>query len=161
MLHRNTIWNIIKDIPDPEIPVISIAELGVLRDVVITDNGAIEVIITPTYSGCPAMTRFEDDIKTELLKNGYSNATIKKVFSPAWTTDWITDEARLKLLEYGISPPAGKADKSFLAAEPKHVLCPQCRSMNTEMISPFGSTACKAQWKCLDCLEPFDYFKCL
>lgn len=155
------IWEILKGVVDPEIPVLTVVDMGVIRDILVTETG-IEVSITPTYSGCPAMEVISSDIITTLNRNGYSNITIKTVLSPPWTTDWITDEAKEKLRLYGIAPPEhSSADKNILFGKPKFVNCPQCKSAQTEMISQFGSTACKALWKCLDCKEPFDYFKCI
>lgn len=156
------IWQILETIPDPEIPVISVVELGVIRNVEATDHKT-EITITPTYSGCPAMKQFEDDIISTLQENGYPNVTIKMVFSPAWTTDWMSDVAREKLRKYGIAPPQkGTNDKGVLfASGPKEVLCPQCKSVNTKLLSQFGSTACKAVYTCGDCGETFDYFKCI
>ena len=144
---------------DPEIPVLSVVDLGIVRDVKIGDT--IEIIITPTYSGCPAMSVIATNIKFELLVNGFQNVTITEVLSPAWTTDWMTESGKNKLREYGIAPPVAKSriDK-MLFEEPPSVSCPQCGSSNTEQLSEFGSTACKSLFRCLDCLEPFDYFKC-
>lgn len=159
---KQKIWDSLSQVLDPEIPVLNIAELGVLRAVEIEQNQVI-VVITPTYSGCPAMKLIEDQIVSVLTDNGYTNIKVKTILSPAWTTDWLTDEAKQKLLEYGIAPP-GKAsvNKQLLFSEGlKKVACPQCGSENTEMKSQFGSTACKALYVCKDCLEPFDYFKCL
>ncbi|CAN5204403.1 phenylacetate-CoA oxygenase subunit PaaJ [soil metagenome] len=157
----NEIWEILKEVVDPEIPVLTIADMGILRDVKMDENG-IEVSISPTYSGCPAMEMIANDIKTSLTKKGYKNISVKSLLSPAWTTDWITDEAKEKLRIYGIAPPEhSTADKNALTGNPKTVKCPRCKSEHTEMISQFGSTACKALWKCLDCQEPFDYFKCI
>jgi ring-1,2-phenylacetyl-CoA epoxidase subunit PaaD len=156
------VWGFLKEIPDPEIPVITIEELGVLRDVEVTPKKVI-VTITPTYTGCPAMKMFEDDIISTLKQHGIENIEIKMVYSPAWTTDWMTKEAKEKLKEYGIAPPVdGSADKGVLFANgPKVVICPRCNSKNTTLKSQFGSTACKALYVCNDCLEPFDYFKCI
>ena len=156
------VWGFLKEIPDPEIPVITIEELGVLRDVEVTPKKVI-VTITPTYTGCPAMKMFEDDIISTLKQHGIENIKIKMVYSPAWTTDWMTKEAKEKLKEYGIAPPVdGSADKGVLFANgPKVVICPRCNSKNTTLKSQFGSTACKALYVCNDCLEPFDYFKCI
>lgn len=156
------IWEFLSEIPDPEIPVISIAELGVLRKVDIQDSKVI-VTITPTYSGCPAMKTFEDDIRTSLTQNGVSEFEIITTHSPAWTTDWINEEARAKLKKYGIAPPIkGTADKGVLfSSDSKTIQCPLCNSNNTNLKSQFGSTACKALYQCNDCLEPFDYFKCI
>jgi ring-1,2-phenylacetyl-CoA epoxidase subunit PaaD len=156
------IWELLKDIPDPEIPVITIIDLGVVRQVELTKEGAT-ITITPTYTGCPAMKLFEDEIVKKLQANGIKNVSIKMVYSPAWTTDWISDEAKLKLRNYGIAPPVdGTQDKGVLfEGGPKEIECPQCGSKNTELLSQFGSTACKALYKCNSCLEPFDYFKCI
>jgi ring-1,2-phenylacetyl-CoA epoxidase subunit PaaD len=161
MISKEEILNLISEIPDPEIPVITIAELGVIRDVTI-DGENVEIKITPTYSGCPAMQQMENDIQAVLKQNGISNLKITTVYSPAWTTDWIPVEAKEKLRKYGIAPPEKTtADKSWLTGKSKIILCPRCRSKNTKLISQFGSTACKALYQCQDCLEPFDYFKCI
>ena len=159
---KNEVWNFISSIPDPEIPVITIEELGVLRDVEITPTKVV-VTITPTYTGCPAMKMFEDDIISTLKKHSIDNVEIKMIYSPAWTTDWMTNEAKEKLRVYGIAPPIdGTADKGVLFENgPKVVVCPKCKSENTTLKSQFGSTACKALYTCDDCLEPFDYFKCI
>ncbi len=158
---KDSIFSVLSEIPDPEIPVISIVELGVIRDVIISGND-IEVIITPTYSGCPAMKQMEDDVRKKMQEQGFENIKITTVYNPAWTTDWLSDEAKLKLQKYGIAPPEeSTTDKSFLTGKPKHVTCPRCKSKNTVMISQFGSTACKALYKCNECLEVFDYFKCI
>ncbi len=156
------IWDILKTIPDPEIPVISVVELGVIRKVETSVEKTL-ITITPTYSGCPAMKQIEDDIVFALESNGFANAEIKMVFSPAWTTDWMNDVAREKLRKYGIAPPQkGTNDKGVLfASGPKIVNCPQCNSEKTKLISQFGSTACKALYKCSTCQETFDYFKCI
>jgi ring-1,2-phenylacetyl-CoA epoxidase subunit PaaD len=157
------IWNTIKNIPDPEIPVITIEELGVLRKVEQDASGKIIIYITPTYSGCPAMQRFEDDIMQALAEKKLDkNVAIKTIYEPAWTTDWMTDQAKQKLEAYGIAPPAQKSyDKAAILGKQPVVKCPRCKSTNTTLISQFGSTACKALYKCNDCLEPFEYFKCL
>jgi len=161
MPDKEKILSLISEIPDPEIPVITISELGVIRDVIVNGD-AVEVKITPTYSGCPAMKQMEDDIKSVLKKNGIENLKITTVYSPAWTTDWIGEEAREKLRVYGIAPPEKTTeDKSWLTGKSKVVCCPRCKSSNTKLISQFGSTACKALYQCQDCLEPFDYFKCI
>ncbi|MCB0819646.1 MAG: phenylacetate-CoA oxygenase subunit PaaJ [Bacteroidetes bacterium] len=151
---------ILKQIADPEIPVLSIVDMGVVRSARIINSEAF-VEITPTYSGCPAMDVIGDDIKKALEKAGFSSQ-VKLILSPAWTTDWITPHGRDALLKYGIAPPMNPdADKSALLGNKKVVPCPQCGSTNTVMISQFGSTACKALLRCEDCKEPFDYFKCL
>ncbi len=161
MQTKEHIYQLLAEIPDPEIPVISIVELGVIRDVSF-DEKNIEVTITPTYSGCPAMKQMEDDVKKKLTDNGFETVKINTVYNPAWTTDWLSEEAKLKLQKYGIAPPEeSTSDKSFLTGKHKNVTCPRCKSKNTVMISQFGSTACKALYKCNDCLEAFDYFKCI
>ncbi len=145
------VWDLLSKIPDPEIPVITISDLGVLRDVTV-ENEKIIVTITPTYSGCPAMKAIESDILSTLKENGI-DALVKTAYSPAWTTDWMSEEAKMKLNAYGISPPIKRLEK-------RDIKCPRCNSSNSELISQFGSTACKALYRCKDCKEPFDYFKC-
>ena len=154
------LFPILKQVSDPEIPVLSIMEMGVVRSAIIETN-IVKVQITPTYSGCPAMDVIGDDIKKLLSKNGY-NSEIELVLAPAWTTDWITPKGRKALEEYGIASPLdAEADKSVLFDGKKLVKCTNCQSTNTRLISQFGSTACKAQFQCDECQEPFDYFKCL
>ncbi len=154
------LYPILEKVSDPEIPVLSILEMGVVREAIMIDEVA-HVKITPTYSGCPAMDVIGDDIQKALKAHGI-NSKVKLVLSPAWTTDWITKKGRNALLKYGIAPPlSADADKDALLGNKKIVSCPQCGSTNTKMISQFGSTACKAFFQCNDCLEPFDYFKCL
>ena len=152
---------------DPEIPVVSLAELGILRSVRRGADGVAEVVITPTYSGCPAMGQIEDDVRTAIKAMGQEARVITQL-TPAWTTDWMSDAAKDKLRAYGIAPPQcgsasdtshGTVKFSRHATRSESVPCPQCGSGNTTEVSPFGSTACKAQYRCLDCLEPFDYFK--
>lgn len=161
------IWTLLSNIPDPEIPVISITELGVVKDVQLNrlscspGNEGIEVIVTvtPTYTGCPAMDMMRMQIRMALLQAGYKHITLKQQLSPAWTTDWMSDEAKEKLRRYGIAPPVGKSmDAEVL--ETTVVACPRCNSENTKLVSAFSSTACKAFYHCLDCGEPFDHFKC-
>lgn len=156
------IYDLIKEIPDPEIPVLTIVDLGVIRKVE-DREGEYVITITPTYTGCPAMNQFEDDILKTLADNGIENAKIETSYDPAWTTDWMSDEAKQKLQDYGIAPPQEKtSDKNYIIGnEKKRVICPQCKSEDTKMISQFGSTACKALYQCNDCKEPFDYFKCI
>lgn len=161
------IWNILKDIPDPEIPVLSILDLGIVRNVIQHQSpplgdGGIEVIITPTYSGCPAMDMIAANIRMVLLENGFNNVKITTILSPAWTTDWMTEEGKRKLKEYGIAPPNPRQQvcNNDLFAPHEAVQCPRCNSYHTHRISEFGSTACKAMYQCDDCKEPFDYFKC-
>ncbi len=151
---------ILDQVTDPEIPVLTISELGILRNVEINAQGRVTVTITPTYSGCPAMQAIEVAIRATLQDHNIDQVEIKSVLSPAWTTDWLTEAGRKKLLAYGIAPPVGSASKRSLWGETQLVACPQCGSKNTETISEFGSTSCKALWRCLDCKEPFDYFKC-
>ena len=154
------IFPILEKVSDPEIPVLSILEMGVVRSAILEDDH-VQVKITPTYSGCPAMDVIGDDIKRALKREGYT-AKVELVLSPAWTTDWITPKGRSALENYGIAAPLGaEADKAVLLEGKRLVTCPQCGSTNTRMVSQFGSTACKAQFQCDDCLEPFDYFKCL
>ena len=136
-------------VEDPEIPVLTIEDLGILRNVRL-DGDTVEVTITPTYSGCPAMTVIAWEIEAALSRAGYSAIRVRSVLSPAWTTDWMSEDGKRKLLAYGIAPPDPSA----------HPACPQCGSKNTELISAFGSTACKALHRCLACREPFDAFKC-
>ncbi|CAN1509851.1 PaaD Predicted metal-sulfur cluster biosynthetic enzyme [Flavobacteriaceae bacterium] len=156
----NKLFEILETVSDPEIPVLSIMEMGVVRSAKFI-NDVVEVEITPTYSGCPAMDVIGDDI-IKAFKNQGFEAKVKLILSPAWTTDWITPKGRMALEKYGIASPLNEeADKEALLGNKKIVKCPQCGSLNTKLISQFGSTACKALFKCEDCLEPFDYFKCL
>ena len=154
------IWQILETVPDPEVPVLSVLDLGIVRDVKISDNG-IEVIITPTYTGCPAMDMITVNIKLALAEHGYKNVKVTSVLSPAWTTEWMSEEGKRKLKQYGIAPPNPKQHvcNSNLFAE-EIIQCPQCNSYHTHRISEFGSTACKSLYQCDDCKEPFDYFKC-
>ncbi|MBC7411672.1 MAG: phenylacetate-CoA oxygenase subunit PaaJ [Bacteroidia bacterium] len=161
IMNTTGIYDLLAQVPDPEVPAINIIELGIVRDVTET-NGQIIITITPTYTGCPAMKVIEQDIAQLFTAQNITNYTIKTVLNPAWTTDWITKEGRDKLLAYGIAPPiTTTANKKILLGDTPIIACPQCKSTNTTMVSQFGSTACKALWKCADCLEPFDYFKCL
>lgn len=154
------LFEILETVSDPEIPVLSIMEMGVVRSAEF-QNGIVNVEITPTYSGCPAMDVIGDDIKKAFHEKGLE-AKVELVLSPAWTTDWITSKGRLALEKYGIAAPLSEtADKEALLGNKKIVKCPQCGSLNTRLVSQFGSTACKALFQCDDCLEPFDYFKCL
>jgi ring-1,2-phenylacetyl-CoA epoxidase subunit PaaD len=155
---RQRAWDAAAKVVDPEIPVLTIADLGVLRGVSVTD-GRVEVAITPTYSGCPAMNMIALEIEIALEREGISNLTVQTVLSPAWTTDWMSEDGRRKLREYGIAPPqAGSGRRALFGVE--QVACPQCGSRDTEVLSEFGSTSCKALWRCRACREPFDYFKC-
>jgi ring-1,2-phenylacetyl-CoA epoxidase subunit PaaD len=154
------IWGILEDVKDPEVPVLTVLDLGVVREVNHIEDNQWQIIITPTYSGCPAMQVIEEDI-IKRLKEEEIEANVKLVLSPAWTTDWISENGKKKLEEYGIAPPQDEVDKSVLFGAKTVVPCPLCKSKNTKMISQFGSTACKAHYQCIDCKEPFDYFKCL
>lgn len=147
-----SVEELLAEVVDPEIPVLTIADLGVLRDVTVAE-GAVTVTITPTYSGCPALGVIEEDIVSVLTAAGYEQVTVDTVFNPAWTTDWMSEDARRKLNDYGIAPPS--------AAQTDSVLCPQCSAAETTVVSLFGSTACKALMVCRDCGEPFDYFKAI
>ncbi|MCA6439372.1 MAG: 1,2-phenylacetyl-CoA epoxidase subunit PaaD [Sediminibacterium sp.] len=152
------ILDILSTVTDPEIPVLSVIDLGIIRDVMVNDD-TITILVSPTYSGCPAMDMISMNIKLALITAGFHNVQIQQVLSPAWTTDWMTESGKQKLKGYGIAPPVGKSfDKMYL--EELEVACPQCHSTNTTVISEFGSTSCKALFKCNDCKEPFDYFKC-
>ena len=160
-IDKQKIWDLLSEVLDPEVPVLNVVELGIVRDVIIQGN-RIEIVITPTYSGCPAMKVIEDDILGTLKSGGFSEIKIRTIISPAWTTDWIKEEAKEKLRIYGIAPPEkSTADKSSITGKPKNLSCPRCGSKQVDMISQFGSTACKALYRCISCREPFDYFKCL
>jgi ring-1,2-phenylacetyl-CoA epoxidase subunit PaaD len=161
-MNISEIKDILASVTDPEIPVITIYDLGILRNVEIEESSQkIIVYITPTYTGCPAMDMITVQIKAALQEYGFDNVEVISLLEPTWTTDWISELGRQQLMEYGISPPAEKTtDPSFLKGVAPSVQCPQCKSFDTEMISRFGSTACKSLYKCKSCLEPFDYFKC-
>ena len=154
-------WELLDTIPDPEVPVLSVVDLGIIRNVE-TDNESVVVTITPTYSGCPAMDVISMQIRMTLLENGYKNIVINTVLSPAWTTDWMSEQGKQKLKAYGIAPPTVRQQvcHTDLFQQEEAIECPLCGSYNTRMISQFGSTACKALYQCNNCLEPFDYFKC-
>ena len=147
----DTIWSWLDAVPDPEIPVISVVDLGIIRDVHWQDD-TLEVSITPTYSGCPATSVINLDVETALRARGIDKIHLKRQLSPPWTTDWLSDKGRAKLEAYGIAPPSP-------AGGPQ--TCPRCGSTELQRVSQFGSTPCKAHWRCLSCLEPFDYFKCI
>ena len=155
------IWSLLSEVEDPEIPILNVVEMGIIREVSVVD-GRVMIVITPTYSGCPAMKTIEEDIEEVLKDNFLDQYVITTKLAPPWTTDWMTDQARQKLLSEGIAPPQiGSADKALLMGRIREVQCPRCSSNNTKMISQFGSTACKSLYKCNECLEPFDYFKCI
>ncbi len=145
---------------DPEVPVVSVTDLGIVREIDWRD-GHLFVAITPTYSGCPATEFIESSVRDALIEAGFAAPNIEQRLDPAWTTDWITEQGRQRLKEYGIAPPVGSASKPRLPGEALTVECPNCGSTATEEITEFGSTACKALYRCTDCLEPFDYFKCI
>lgn len=155
---RQRAWDAAAQVVDPEIPVLTIADLGVLRDVTVKD-GCVEVAITPTYSGCPAMNMIAVEIELALARKGIADPKVRTVLSPAWTTDWLSEDGRRKLKDYGIAPPQAASSRRALFGE-LAVPCPQCGSGDTELLSEFGSTSCKALWRCKSCREPFDYFKC-
>lgn len=153
------VWERLAHIPDPEIPVLSILELGVVRDVQ-WDGEGLKIIITPTYTGCPAMSLFAAEIRAVLHAQGIETVELETVFAPSWNTDWLSTEAKAKLKKYGIAPPVhSRTDASDLFVEGPAVPCPRCDSEHTVLKSQFGSTACKSLYLCKDCLEPFEYFK--
>lgn len=158
-VNRDTILEWLADVPDPEIPVLTIMDLGIVRDV--DCRSGVVVSLAPTYSGCPATEVIESSVVAALADRGVADVTIKRVLSPPWTTDWISDVGREKLREYGIAPPERGGSKRALLQGKQHIPCPRCESENTERVSEFGSTACKASYRCTDCLEPFEYFKCI
>ena len=155
------IWDILATVTDPEVPVLTVLDLGIVRGVN-RNNDELEIIITPTYSGCPAMDMIAMNIRLALAEKGWPHVKITTVLSPAWTTDWMSEEGKLKLKEYGIAPPNPKlhACRDVLFATDENVQCPHCLSYHTHRVSEFGSTACKALYQCDTCREPFDYFKC-
>ncbi|SFP03321.1 ring-1,2-phenylacetyl-CoA epoxidase subunit PaaD [Bradyrhizobium sp. Ghvi] len=155
---RQRAWDAAASVVDPEIPVLTIADLGVLRDVVL-DGDRVDVAITPTYSGCPAMNLIALEIELALERAGFRHPKVRTVLSPAWTTDWMSEDGRSKLRAYGIAPPQASGSRRALFGE-QTVACPQCGSDKTELLSEFGSTSCKGLWRCKTCREPFDYFKC-
>ena len=158
---KKNIWSILETVMDPEVPVLSVIDLGIVRDININGDET-EIIITPTYTGCPAMDVIAMHIRLALLERGYKKIKITQVLSPAWTTDWMTEAGKQKLASYGIAPPNPKQSvcSNELFAPHEAVQCPHCHSWHTHRISEFGSTACKSLYQCDDCKEPFDYFKC-
>lgn len=161
-LERNRAWEIAATVLDPELPVVTIADLGILRDVTADDMGRVHVQITPTYSGCPAMETIREDLITRLSEAGYVCVNVEFVMSPAWTTDWLTDEGRDKLAAYGIAPPGPRDQRGDGPVSlTLSVRCPQCGSPDTRELSRFGSTSCKSLWSCNACREPFDHFKAI
>ena len=157
---RTRAWTIAAGVLDPELPVVTIADLGILRDVSEDDQGRVHVQVTPTYSGCPAMETIREDLLSAFADAGYRTVNVEFVLSPAWTTDWLTEEAHRKLAAYGVAPPVARAADGPVTV-PLSVRCPQCGSPETRESSRFGSTACKSLWVCTACREPFDHFKTL
>lgn len=153
-------WAVLAEVMDPEVPVVSVVDLGIVRGVDWQD-GHLHVVVTPTYSGCPATEVIEQDIRRALEVAGFAAPRLERCLTPAWTTDWISETGRDRLRSYGIAPPNGSTSKRSLLGETDKICCPQCGSADTERLSEFGSTACKALYRCCDCLEPFDYFKCI
>jgi ring-1,2-phenylacetyl-CoA epoxidase subunit PaaD len=156
---REQVLEWLSKVPDPEVPALSITDLGIVRDVVV--NGEVVVALTPTYTGCPATEVIEQSVINALHEQGVKDVVINRVLSPPWTTDWISDEGREKLREYGIAPPEPGASKRAMLQGDRAIACPRCSSVDTSLVSEFGSTACKASYKCTACLEPFEYFKCI
>ncbi|MCF8450293.1 MAG: phenylacetate-CoA oxygenase subunit PaaJ [Taibaiella sp.] len=160
-ISREQIYEWLGQVTDPEVPALTILDLGIVRNVAITGNPPqVKIMITPTYSGCPAMDVISLGIRMALVSRGIKSLTIEQQLSPAWTTDWMTEEGKRKLKEYGIAPPNRKAFQSLGLFEEEKVSCPRCNATDTELISQFGPTSCKALYKCLSCKEPFEYFKC-
>lgn len=153
-------WAVLGEVMDPEVPVVSVVDLGIVRGLD-WQGGHLHVVVTPTYSGCPATEVIEQDIADALQQAGFTAPLLERRLTPAWTTDWISDSGRERLRTYGIAPPAGSTSKRSLLGEGDQVCCPQCGSAHTERLSEFGSTACKALYRCIECREPFDYFKCI
>ncbi len=157
---RSRAWQVAADVLDPELPVITIADLGILRDVTEDDQGRVHVQITPTYSGCPAMETISTDLVDALTTAGYQHVDVEFVLSPAWTTDWMSEQGRAKLAAYGIAPPTRRPTEGAVSVT-LSVRCPQCGSPDTRESSRFGSTSCKSLWVCQSCREPFDHFKAI
>jgi ring-1,2-phenylacetyl-CoA epoxidase subunit PaaD len=172
MQTEKEIWEWLREVPDPEIPVLSIVDLGIVREVQCApQRGFAKVTITPTYSGCPAMVAIEEEIRATMKRHGIDDLVLETVLSPAWTTDWMSEDAKERLRAYGVAPPptlvniTGSKTETLMVgmdfdARTSSVACPQCGSTRTQVISRYGSTACKALYKCQSCLEPFDAFKC-
>ena len=158
-LKRETVLEWLSEVPDPEIPVLTITDLGIVRDV--TVNGEVVVALTPTYTGCPATEVIEQSVLDALHEHGVDHVEIRRVLSPPWTTDWISEEGRAKLRDYGIAPPEKGAGKRAVLGGGPDIACPRCGATATERISEFGSTACNASYRSRECLEPFEYFKCI
>ena len=156
---RSRAWDVAAQVLDPELPVVTIEDLGILRDVTEDDQGRVHVQITPTYSGCPAMDAIRDDVVLALTSAGFDDIDVRLVLAPAWTTDWMTDAGKHKLVDYGIAPPTGRASVAGPIRLQLSVRCPRCGSLDTRELARFGSTSCKALYECRACLEPFDHFK--
>ena len=152
-------WAVLDGVPDPEIPVLSVRDLGIVRDVIERDDGGVEVVLTPTYSGCPATEVIADSVRAALAAAGFGPVTVTQRLAPAWTTDWISAEGLRKLHAYGIAPPGASAAQASIRLHPRGVACPRCGSADTERLSAFGATACKALYRCRACREPFEHFK--
>jgi ring-1,2-phenylacetyl-CoA epoxidase subunit PaaD len=161
--NKATIYEWLQEVADPEIPVLTVLDMGIVREVNLHSD-AVEIVITPTYSGCPAMDAISFDIRLKLMEKGIPKVIVTSVLSPAWTTDWMTSAGKEKLAAYGIAPPVGRSNPNrlnrMLFEEAPQVPCPRCSSSHTKLMSEFGSTACKALYQCEQCKEPFDYFKC-
>jgi ring-1,2-phenylacetyl-CoA epoxidase subunit PaaD len=161
MVKSDKIWSLLADVNDPEVPVLSVVDLGIIRDVLVTGEG-VEIVLTPTYSGCPAMDLIRMNIRLTLGEHGLNDIKLTTVLSPAWTTDWMSERGKEKLKAYGIAPPlpSQQVCRPALFQREEAIECPHCHSYHTKRISEFGSTACKALYRCEECEEPFDYFKC-
>jgi ring-1,2-phenylacetyl-CoA epoxidase subunit PaaD len=159
-ISKQQVYEWLSGVTDPEVPVLTILDLGIVRDVVLNENNEATIIITPTYSGCPAMDAISMNIRLALMSRGIKKVNIENQLSPAWTTDWMSEEGKRKLQEYGIAPPVRKSANSLGLFEKDPVACPRCGSEETELVSQFGPTSCKALYKCLACKEPFEHFKC-
>jgi ring-1,2-phenylacetyl-CoA epoxidase subunit PaaD len=155
------IWSVIEGVPDPEIPVLSVVDLGIVRSVVCDGDAAPQVAITPTYSGCPATAVIRTDIERALDAAGHGDAHVYEVLSPPWSSDWLSENGRRKLREFGIAPPAEQVSSPRRLFGAPKIACPRCGNTATERVSEFGSTPCKAHYRCTSCREPFDYFKCI
>lgn len=154
-----SVREVCESVADPELPVVTIGDLGIVRHVGVSSSGAVEVVLTPTYSGCPATEVIRDDVRAALLARGFTEISIRTVLAPAWTTDWITDDGRRKLAAHGIVPPSGRASARSVVDLELGVRCPRCGSIETRLVSRFGSTPCQAMYRCTSCLEPFDRIK--
>jgi ring-1,2-phenylacetyl-CoA epoxidase subunit PaaD len=155
------VWKLLAAVPDPELPILSIVDLGIVRQVRRADDGQLHVAITPTYSGCPATEMIRGAVRAALDANGYASAVLEEVLSPPWTSAWLTPRARRKLRKFGIAPPQDPVSSPRQLWRAPQVSCPRCGSRTTERVSEFGSTPCKAHYRCGTCAEPFDYFKCI